>query len=84
MRDSALSRPFDPAGVTEGEIPRHLQHQTLISNLSGTLHVVGHDHLGHRSLRLLAVELPLHDHCQEKGQDRGWYVLVLSSTQAQY
>ena len=63
MRNSTLSRPFDPAGAAKGEIPRHLQHQKLATNLSGTLHSVGHDCLGHCSLCLLAAELPLLDHC---------------------
>jgi hypothetical protein len=34
MRDASLSRPSDSTRAAEGEIPRHLQHQTLAFNLS--------------------------------------------------
>lgn len=84
MCDPTLSGSSDSAGIAEGEVPGHLQHQTLVSNLPRTLHSVGHDRLGHCSLRLLAAELPLHDHCQEKREDCCWYVTVLIARRAHY
>jgi hypothetical protein len=84
MRDIALSRPSDPAGAAKGKVSRHLQYQTLVSYLSRTLYPLGHDYLGHCSLRLLAAELPLLDHCQKKGQDCRWYVIELLVVQGYY